>query len=188
MVRWTCVAALVGLASGAVWAQGEREGHILRRSAGASQGDASMQNYSYAKNHPVLRFLSLTDEQVQKINALHKEHMQAQSGMWKDRPQDKDAMKEYYTKMRERQRAANEQMTAKISDVLTDEQRAKFKAAEEAREACQKSVREAQIKATQEREDKLLKILGDGYKEEAEKNKRSAESGAGGAPFSVSPR
>ena len=132
--------------------------------------------YSYAKNNPTLKFLGLTAEQSDKIDALQKESSQATTKLYNDRPQGKDpaVLKEFYEKVSLKRKELQDELTKKILDVLTDEQKTKFKAAEEAREACETAMKDARIKAINEREDKLIQILGDGYKEEAERQKKMA--------------
>ncbi|HOX08014.1 MAG TPA: hypothetical protein PK280_16570 [Planctomycetota bacterium] len=176
MLRFVCAAVIAGvLAAGSAMAADANNGR---------QGDGQRGTFSYAKNHHILKFLGLTQEQNDKIDALFKDKQTAQQALYKDRPQGKDQeeMKKFYMGIQEKVKAMEAEFNTKVADVLTADQKAKFLAADKAFADFQKAVNEAQIKATNEREDALLKILGDSYKEQAEKNKQMMSREFGGQP------
>jgi Spy/CpxP family protein refolding chaperone len=174
MLRFVCAMLMAGVLAGTALAADPNNGR---------QGDGANSN-SYAKNSQILKFLGLTQEQSDKIDALWKDKNTAQQALWKDRPQskDKDEMQKFYTGVQEKVKALEVEFRAKLIDVLTADQKAKFLAAEKAMEDYQKALREANIKAVNEREDALLKILGDGYKEQAEKTKQMMAKEFGNYP------
>lgn len=75
--------------------------------------------------------------------------------------------------MQQKSQALEKEFQTKVLDVLTADQRAKFLAAQQAEEACNLAMRQAQVKASDEREDALLRILGEAYRETAERNKKA---------------
>jgi Spy/CpxP family protein refolding chaperone len=173
MLRFVFAALIAGVLAGSALAADPNNG---------GQGGGA-QAYSYAKNHQFLKYLGLTPEQSDKIDALFKDKGAAQQALYKDRPQskDKDELQKYYKGVQEKVQALEAEFKVKVADVLTADQKAKYLAAEKAMDDFQKALRDANIKATNEREDALVKILGDAYKEQAEKNKQmmSREFGPG---------
>jgi len=167
MRKLMCVAALAGFFAVPVLAQ---EG---QNRAG---NPAGRRKYSYAESHQVLQFLELTDEQKAKIDALWTDFQAASRELYqKNRPgrgASNEERQAFYKAVGVQRKALQEDFDLKVLDILTDEQKKKYEAVQEANAAFQKAQREFLIKFTNEREDKILGILGDVYKERAEQIKK----------------
>ncbi len=153
---------------------------------GANNGgqgpDGTRVAWTYATGHHILKNLGLTAEQTEKINALFKDKGAAQQAMYKNRPkgQDKEELKKFYAEVQQKARALEEEFNVKVMDLLTADQKAKYQAAEKAQEEYNKAMLEANVKATCDREDALLKIYGDSYKAEADRIKDMIKNGEAG--------
>lgn len=155
MRKLLCAMALSALAGGWSLAASDTQGTV-----------------QFVQNHPVLRFLNLTQEQSDKINALYQERMAAVRDLYKNRPKDRAAMQQFYQQVQAKNQALEAEFQKKLMDVLTEEQKAKYAEVQKVQEEFSRAQHEAMIKLVIEREDKLVKILGDGYREQAEKIKQ----------------
>jgi Spy/CpxP family protein refolding chaperone len=131
--------------------------------------------YSYARSHPILKYLSLTPEQAEKIDAAFEEGSAARTAVYTVQPPTdpvgrQKAAQERMQKLQEMHKQTEEKMV----EVLNPEQKEKYQKAMAVKQEYEKVVQETIAKLAVEREDKLMGILGEAYKMEAERNKGMA--------------
>ena len=203
MRKLLCAAVAAGLLAGSAWA-----GDANRA---ANPGDGPLAGgvqgtWSYAKNDRILKYLGLTQEQADKIDALFKDKQAAVQELYKGLPRqnaagangssraDPSAMKD----LQDKAKALEEAFKTKVLDLLTADQKAKFEAAEKAYadlqkamseiynqtktlapQERQKAVREAHQKALAELQEALTKVFGDAYKADLQKNPQGSSTAPG---------
>jgi hypothetical protein len=188
------VAVVAGVLAGTALAadpnNGGGQGFAPAKVGGA---DNPQGNWSYAKNDRILKYLGLTQEQCDKIDALWKDKNAAVQELYKGMkqnaggangaPVDKEAMKKAYAEIAEKVKALEDAFKTKMMDVLTADQKAKYEAADKAFAAYQKtlqdayaaskdlapqerqkSIRDTQEKALTTLKAELAKIFGDAFK------------------------
>jgi len=155
---------------------------------------------SYLKLNLFLKYMGLTGEQSAKIDGLYDDWRKGQMALANDPASpkaslvghaaaDPKAVEEHNRKLK----ALEDAFHAGVLAALTDEQKPKYQAAEKACRdfhtairdfilSCggnvpQKALLEVQIGATDRREDALLKLFGEPYREQAERHKKAAKQG-----------
>lgn len=204
MRKLLCAAVAAGLLAGSAWAADANRA--------ANPGDGPLAggvqgNWSYAKNDRILKYLGLTQEQADKIDALFKDKQAAVQELYKGLHQnaagangssrqslDPSAMKD----LQDKAKALEEAFKTKVLDLLTADQKAKFEAAEKAYadlqkamgeaynqtktlapQERQKAVREAHQKALADLQEALTKVFGDAYKADLQKNPQGSSTVTG---------
>ena len=195
MRKLLCAAVVAGLLAGtALAADPNNGGQVGGGLVAPGGGQGNQGTWSYAKNDRILKYLGLTQEQCDKIDALAKDKQAAVQELYKGArqnaagpngaPADPAAMKKTYAEIAEKAKALEEAFRTKVLDLLTADQKTKFEAAEKAwaeyqktlattygtlgkdlsPQERQKAVREAQEKALAALKDELAKIFGAAFK------------------------
>jgi Spy/CpxP family protein refolding chaperone len=181
MLRLAFVGMMAGLLAGSAWAA--EGGAAVAPGSSVQPGPGGVQAaWSYAKNDRIMKCLTLTDEQVAKIDALFKDLQTGRQELYKG--VDKKMGKEAYAAIQEKMQALQTAFDAKVLDVLTAEQKVKYEAAlkimAESQKAIQellvkfnagdktaddrKALSEAMKKINSDRDEALVKLLGEAYK------------------------
>jgi Spy/CpxP family protein refolding chaperone len=210
MLKFVCAAVAAGVLAGTALAADPNNGGgqagpgLVAPGAGGVPGNPGA--WSYAKNDRILKYLGLTQEQCDKIDALWKDKNAAVQELYKGLRQnaagangsrqslDPAAMKD----LQEKVKALEDAFKVKLLDVLTADQKAKYEPADKAwteyqktlttayssldkslsPQDRQKAVRDAQEKALATLKDELAKIFGAAFKADEFKLYGGGSSGA----------
>jgi len=210
MLRFVCATVVAGVLAGTALAADPNNGNapvpgggLVAPGGGGVQGNPGA--WSYAKNDRILKYLGLTQEQCDKIDALWKDKNAAVQELYKGLRQnapapgtrqsiDPAAMKD----LQEKAKALEDAFKVKLLDVLTADQKAKYEPADKAwaeyqktlastygtldksltPQERQKAVRDAQEKALATLKVELAKVFGDAFKADDFKPYGAGGSGA----------